>query len=119
LEDVLMSGRLDLIRSDEIRGHLMRYVQERDRIGVLDERERELAADRIEPFLEARVDLARLALPSRDSAATAAEARKFFAAIREDAFGSLLYFRIERTQSAHDFGETLLGVIQDVERSLD
>lgn len=114
-----MSGRLDLIRSDEIRGHLMRYAQERDRIGVLDEREREFVADRIEPFLETRVDLAYLAPGSADSAGTAEEARKFFAAIREPAFGSLLYYRIARSEGAHRFGEVLLGVIHDVRRSLN
>lgn len=119
LQDVLMSGRLELIRSYEIRGHLMRYTQERDRIGVIDERERRLVADRIEPFLETRVDLAYLTPGNADSARTAGEARKLFAAIREPAFGSLLYFRTDRTEAAHEFGERLLVVIQDVRRSLE
>jgi len=119
LEDILASGRLELLRSDELRGHLMRYIQERDRIGVLDERERVFAANRIEPFLESRVDLAYLALQSDDSARSAREAARFYTAIRETAFGSLLYYRIERTDGAQEFGEILLGVIQDVRRSLD
>ncbi|HSM08466.1 MAG TPA: hypothetical protein VLA33_05555 [Gemmatimonadota bacterium] len=119
LEDLLASGRLELIRSDTLRGQIMRYMQERDRIGVSEERERDLAANRIEPFLETRVDLAYLALQPSDTARSARQARRFYAAIREPAFGSLLYYRIVRTEGAAGFGEILLGVIQDVRRSLD
>jgi len=116
LDDALMTGRLDLIRSDNLRHALMVFGQERSRIGVVEQREREFVASQFEPYLGARVDLEVLASDSSDAVATAL--RSVTAVLTDTGFGSLLYLDRVRTQSSFNFASTLLDAVFAVQRLL-
>ena len=113
LDDVLSSGRLDLIRSDDVRRSLMAYVQQRGRIGVFDERERDFVSAHLEPFLLERVSLDELL-----NGATASESSRFVSLVSDDAFGGLIELRLRRTLEASTFSRLVRRAAMDVQESL-
>jgi len=117
LDDLLATGRLELIRSDELRHALMVFGQARSRIAVVEQREREFVATQIEPFLAARLDLDALAAESPDelisSLLTVSEL------LGDKFFGSLLFLDRERTQSSTDFADNLLNTVFRVQELLN
>jgi len=116
LDDALMTGRLELIRSDDLRQALMVFGQARSRIGVIEQREREFVASQLEPYLGGQLDLG--ALTSGSHEAVAAALRSIAAVFADNRFGSLLYVNRDRTQDSFNFGDRLLGTVVDVRRLL-
>ena len=118
LDDILSSGRLELLRSEEIRRALLRYVQARSRIGVPEQEERDFVAQRVEPFLGPRLDLDFLYSEPPDPAAIAG-ASEAIAALGEGVeFGSILYYKQFITSGALAFSEELLESILAVQSAL-
>jgi len=116
LDDLLTTGRLDLLRSDELRRALMVFGQARSRIGVIEQREREFVASRVEPYLGARLDLDALTSDSTEDVAAAVSSASEVLADRE--FGSLLHLNRERTQGSLEFADRLLASVREVQRIL-
>ncbi len=117
LDDLLATGRLELIRSDELRYALMVFGQARSRIAVVEQREREFVATQIEPFLAARLDLDALAAESPDELTSSLlTVSELFG---DKFFGSLLYLDRERTQSSTDFADNLLNTVFRVQELLN
>ena len=119
LDDAMSSGRLDLIRSDEVRMALMSYVQERGRVPVFDELERDFVASRLEPYLASRMALDRLLGASSPPGAVRAESGRVLSLLADDTFGSLLEIRMERTQQASIFARIVREAVADVRNSID
>ena len=116
LDDLLATGRLELIRSDELRHALMDFGQARSRIAVVEQREREFVATQIEPYLASRLDLEALEAESPDELASSLLAVSEL--LGENYFGSLLYLNRERTQSSTNFAENLLNAVFRVQELL-
>ena len=109
-EDALTSGRLDLIRSDEIRLALMGYEQQRRRVEVFDERERAFVADQLEPYLAEHLALDRLT----PDAMHASEAERLLQLLDDDAFASLISLKRQRTSEAMRFSRIVASRIEGV-----
>ena len=116
LDDLVTTGRLDLIQSDELRHMLMVFGQERSRIGVTEQYEREFVASYIAPYLATRLDLE--ALSSDSPARVAAAVLPANEVLADKSFGSLLYLSRDRTQGSRNFGQTLLTAVSNVQRVL-
>jgi len=116
LDDLLVTGRLELIRSKDLRKALMKFGQERSRIGVVEQREREFVASQFEPWLAGRLDL--WALASDSPSEVAAVVRAIDGVLAEEGFGSLLHLDRERTNSTLEFGDHFLATVYAVQRIL-
>ena len=117
LDDLVSTGRLGLIRSDELRRALMAFGQERARISVVEQEEREFVSREVEPYLAARLDLE--ALSSRGSPERHATALRAVRDLLTDTtFGSLLYLNRFRTEGSIEFAATLLETISGVREAL-
>lgn len=116
LDDAIASGRVDLIRSRQIRESLMAYLQARDRLPVFDELERDFVTTQMEPFLGARLALDEMM--DADLASTTAEVEHFLELLGDDRFGSLLYFRRDRTEQAQIYSRIVERAIEDVREAL-
>lgn len=116
LDDLLATGQLELIRSDELRHALMVFGAARSRVGVVEQREREFVASQFEPYLAARLDLEALSSDSPDEVAAALSPAAGVLAERN--FGSLLYLDRNRTNSSSGFAELLLNAVSEVRRIL-
>ncbi len=55
IEDLVSSGNLQLIASDDLRFALMGYAQEKPRLRWVEEREQRFLADQLQPFLYDRI----------------------------------------------------------------
>jgi len=117
LDDLLQTGRLELIRSDELRYALMIFGQRRSRIGVVEQRERDFVADQFEPYMGAKLDLEVLASHSADEVVAALDDVSGMLAERN--FGSLLYLNRDHTNLSLAYGEQLLAAVTDVQQVLD
>ena len=117
LDDAMASGRLDLIRSDSVRRAIMAYMQQRGRIGVFDERERDFVADRVEPVLMERLPLARIL--SGGGEPTDADIAAFRTLSSEPDFQSLVTLRHQRTEEAIIFSGLVQRTIERVRAALD
>jgi len=118
LDDVLSTGRLDLIRSAELRRALMAFGQERSRIGVVEERERDFVARDVQPYLAARLDLEALFSP-RSPEQHAAALRAVPGVVSGTGFGSLLYLDRQRVESSTSFASQLLEAVSAVQKALE
>jgi hypothetical protein len=122
LDDLIDSGSFGIIRSDELRFEIQRYGQERARLAVVEQRERDFVADRIEPFVarSLRMD-AVLPLASYDHPTDLppTDPRAFVAMIRDDTLASLAFMRWERTETVRRFASGLGHAIQRVLDRLD
>jgi len=118
LDDAIESGRVELIRSRQIRESLMAYLQARDRLPVFDQLERDFVTAQVEPFLGARIALDWIADPEADRASAAREAERFLGLLDDDRFGSLLYLRRSRTEQAQIYGRMVQRAIEDVRVAL-
>lgn len=116
LDDLASTGRLDLIRSNRLRAALMRFGQERSRVGVVEQYERDFIASQVAPYLAGRVDLDALSSDSPERVAAAVASAD--AMLGDAQFGSLLHLSRERTQSSNRFGERLMASVVDVQREL-
>jgi len=117
LDDALSSGRIELIRSGEVRRAIMAYVQERERIKVFDEQERTFVSDRLEPFMGARLSLDRLR-GLRGPDAVASEVGRLVELTGDPEFRSLLFLRRDRSHMANSYGAGLRNTIRGVRDAL-
>lgn len=121
LED-LTSGDLGLVRSDQIRRRILGYLQERNRLAVVEERERAFVADQVEPYLRERLDLAAMiSLRSLDSdeGLPPADSSLVRPLLEDPAFRSLAYLRWQQAELSHRFGESLDRRLERLLESLD
>jgi len=113
LDDLLTTGRLDLLRSSDLRRALMAFGQERSRISVVEEQERDFVLRQMAPWLAARIDLEALAAP-RSPEQHAAAVNAIPAVLSEPHFGSLIYLDRMRTESSSRLAEILLEKVTAV-----
>ena len=118
LQDLQSSGRFDLIESQELRNLLTEYIQEKDRLAVVEERERWLISNLLEPYLAKQLDLGIL-LSEVDTTGTFNEYKRFLNISKSPELGSLIYMRRERTESALRFSGRVNKIIDDVKALLD
>ena len=76
LDDLVSSGNLQLIASDDLRFALMAYAQERPRLRFTEDREASLVFNEYRPFLLERVSMTRFS-PSSDSVDSLLASRTF------------------------------------------
>ena len=119
LDDAVSSGGLELIRSEEIRGALMIYMKERDRLPVFEELERDFVALRMEPYLVEWVALDRLIARFLEPIGVARESERFLALLTNDEFGSLLQLRAARTREARIYARIIERSIAEVRAAID
>lgn len=117
LDDALSSGRIELIRSGEIRRAIMAYVQERERIKVFDDEERAFVSGRLEPFMVTRLSLERLR-GLRGPDAVTSELGRLLELTRDQEFRSLLFLRRERSEQGRSYGANLRDTIRGVRDAL-
>jgi len=117
LDDLLTTGRLDLIRSEDLRRALMTFGGERARLAVVEERERDFVARDVQTYLAARLDLESLSFP-RSPEQRAAALRALPDVIAAPSFGSLLYLDRDRAESSSSFAGTLLEAVFAVREAL-
>jgi hypothetical protein len=117
LDDVLSTGRLELLRSVDLRRALMDFGQERARLAVIEQGEREFVAREVEPYLASRLDLSGLASP-RSPEQRAAAMRALPDLLADQTFGSLLYLDRARTESSRDYAAGLLDKVSAVQAAL-
>lgn len=113
LQDLQTSGRFDLIESAEVRDQLSSYLQEKDRLAVIEERERSFVANYIEPYLTKHLDL--LQLNSDDLKAESDQYRIFIEMTYGQEFGSLLFYKTKRTSSALSYSQRVLDLIKSLQ----
>ena len=119
LDELIASGRLELLRSTELRHALLTYIQERDRLAVVEQRERDFVANVLEPWLVEHLPLTP-APASRDPVfwgpGVAPDDLREVAA--DPAFGTLMALRIDRTETALRFsrglGLTIEAVLEEL-----
>lgn len=116
LDELLTTGQLDLIRSDDLRHALMVFGQERSRIAVVEQREREFVVSQLEPYLAARLDLSAVASGSQDQVVAALPS--ITGMLSENNFGSLLYLDREVTKSSLGFADRLMATVAGVRQVL-
>ena len=113
LEDLVSSGNLHLIQSHELRMALLDYVQERDRLQVVERRELDFVADHLEPLVASHVDLPKLLGD--------APADGLAELLVNQQFRNLLWIRWERTETSVRFGntveKTIIRVQQEIEKA--
>ncbi len=115
LEDIIAGGRLELLRSDRLRRSLLRYIQERDRIHVVESRERDFVADALEPYLLENLPLGIPPSPGDPvSWGPATDAGTLTNLLRRPAFRTLLVLRHDRTDIALRFSRGLDRSIDSV-----
>lgn len=108
LDDLIASGRLHLLRSDSLRYRIMRYLQERDRLAIVEERERRFSADRMEPWLLDHLPLGPPRTPDDEVLwGPWVNPGALDAAVLDPSFRTLLVLRVERTDIALRFSSGL------------
>jgi hypothetical protein len=113
LDETLNTGRLGLIRSEELRRALMSFETERQRLAVIEGQEQEVVWLHVAPYLADRIDLDLL---MADGPAALDEARSFNAIVSEQAFGSTLELNRTRVVLSQSYSNDLL---ESVSRVLD
>lgn len=110
LDDLIDSGTLRIIRSDRLRFELQHYRQQLDQLAVIEERERDLIAELLEPWVAGAVRMDNLLpLQSYDQRVDVApvDATAFRSMLQSDEFASLAFMRWERSRTASIFGRNL------------
>ena len=118
LDDIQSSGRISLIQSDSVRYSLTFYGQERARIQVIDESERQVVINHIEPFLISKIDLNLLFNKDLNTEKTKRLHTQLNRLIRSPDVGSMLYLRKDRTERAISYSTRLLEQIRLVQEVL-
>jgi len=108
-EDLLSSGSFGLLESDEVRRLILSLRLEEARIVVVDAREREFAANRIEPILARRVPLEQIDTGTGDPDEIRRDVR---ALMSEPEMRNLTLLRLNRTDTAYRFSGGLALILQ-------
>jgi hypothetical protein len=121
LDDLIDSGNLGIIRSDSLRFGLQNYLQELERLDVVERRERDFVADVVEPYVANALPLNDI-LPIQsyddDIVAAPVDLRAFRDMLRDDAFANVVFMRWERSIVAFGFGTRIGRTIAGLERLL-
>ena len=115
-EDLLSSGSFGLLESDEVRRLILALRLEEDRITVVDERERDFVADRIEPVLARRLPLEQLEAGTGDPEEIRRTIRSLFG---ESEMRNLTRMRLNRTDTAYRFSGGLSLLLQALVEQLE
>lgn len=113
LEDLLSSGRLHLLQSKPLRRALLGYVQERERLQVAEQREREFVADHVEPEVARHLSYRQLYYRG-DEANLLDQITAMEQALQSEVFINILAIRAGRTDTSLRFGGFVEGRIQRV-----
>lgn len=116
LDDILSSGRFQLIRSPDLRAAILRYQQERSRIQTGEQDEMDYASQVVLPYLSSRVDLD--ALFSSDSVRQSAAARQIPGLLQDPEFGSLLWAKEQASSQVDLWAGELMRAIKSVQAAL-
>ena len=117
LDDLILGGKLEVLRADELRLALLRYLQEKDRLVVAEERERRWVAEAVEPLLVERLDLVIGGDGSLDSGTPLRASANGLAAVTgAPGAAAVLALRWERTETVRRFAG---GVERRIDRVLD
>lgn len=120
LDDLIASGRLHLLRSDALRYRIMRYLQERGRLAIVEERERRFSADRMEPWLLDHLPLGPPRTPDDELLwGPHVDPESLDEALLDPSFRTLLVLRVERTDIALRFSSGLGRSLEAALASLD
>lgn len=108
LDDLIAGGRLQLLRSDTLRRAILDYLQEKDRIAVVEDRERRFVSDRLEPWIADHLALEPPRRPDDPELwGPDADADALRAAAADPRFRTLVVLRLERTGTALRFSSGL------------
>lgn len=121
LED-LTSGDLGLVRSDLLRRQILGYAQERDRLDIVEERERRFVAEQVEPFLRDHLDLvALLPLRSLDEQGDIppVDPDEIAPLLDDPPFRSLAYLRWQQAELSHRFARGMGSRLERLTASID
>ncbi len=116
LEDLTASGNLQLVRSDRLRRGILSYVQERDRLQVVEDRELVFVANEVETFLADHLILSEilpLASLDEEPPATRVDLDAIRPALETPRFQNLAYLRWQRAEISYRFAS---GVADRLER---
>jgi len=124
LEELIAGGRLEILRSERLRRALLTYILERDRLEIVEARERDFAALQMEPFLVDRLSLRPRWAPDDSSfAGPRVDADELTRLAGDPQFRSLLVLRSDRTDTALRFSkglgfsiDSVLAVLQEGSR---
>lgn len=116
LDDLVSSGSFGVIESAEVRRLILRLRQEEERIAVVEERERDFAARRIEPWLARSLPLEAM---ENGTADTGEVERRLRALALEPEFRSLLELRLSRTETAYRFSGGLSRLLRTLVQELE
>ena len=116
LDDILSSGRFQLIRSADLRAAILRYQQERSRIQNGEQDEADYADQVVRPYLSSRVDLD--ALFSPDATKRSASARQILGLLPDPEFGSLLWSKEQTSSQVDLWAGELMRAIETVQAAL-
>jgi len=111
LDELIAGGKLDLLRSDTLRAALLGYLQERDRVAVVEERERRFVSEQVEPWLVGHVPVE---LHAEAEYPLSSAPAPLLALAEDPAFRTVLAIRWERTDLARRFATGLGYRIDDV-----
>ncbi|GJM10779.1 MAG: hypothetical protein DHS20C11_30550 [Lysobacteraceae bacterium] len=114
LEDLLSSGRLHYLRSDDLRRALLRYIQEKERLQAVEVRETQFAADYVEPVLVEHFDLRELYYEENG----VDQSQRLLALLSDPSFTNILVLRAGRTETSLRFGNYLTSWIERVRELL-
>ena len=104
LDELIASGRLEFIRSVDVRRALLEYIQERDRLEVVEARERDFVAQAMEPWLVDHLPLTSSPTPGDPSFWGPGVVRADLERVLDDpALRTLLTLRLDRTETALRF----------------
>ena len=118
---LLAGGNLTLLRSADLRFALLVYVQERDRLAVAEERERDFIAERVEPYLVERLRVNDvIPFQSFDDRIEGAPLNPDAIAtvLPDAAFANLVFLRWERSETARRFANSVERAISQVLEAL-
>lgn len=106
LNDLINSGRMELIQSDSLRLCLQWYLQDKDRIKVFENQEREYVENYVEPLLSRNLDMSTAFTGNID-------ATDFNRLFLQKEFGSLLFNKIYKTDNVSYFGKILVESVDE------
>ena len=111
LDDLQSSGRLDLLRSDSLRLHLIQYIQEKDRVHIVEENERAYVENQLIPFLASKVDLTYAFSMNDYYDQVLAQVNALHG---QTPYGGMIYQRIDKSATALRYSQRLEELINTI-----
>lgn len=118
LDDILSTGRLNLIQSDEIRQSIMAFEHMRATQTILENPARGFL-DQISLYLADHLDLYALMIPDLQESFTAEEEIQLLKILEDEKFRSYLFLRGMQLTNVHRHSGTLLDGVNSVLAAID